>query len=939
MNDENDFSKGHPLDTDLIEYETKVDFLTTNNSINFGLLDNGTLRWATWYEPFGSESKETRIPNTPFDSNIINLEPEGTLLSVLRSLNNFVLGYTGDSKSPIIINNQTITITKDDKIYLDPNYNLLNINSSNLKQYIKVSIENIYHKINVPDANIIIYIKRIYDNEKNFSGVSRLPNEEFKNIIIGLDFSIYKETSANPNSISRLSGIYKTDFLNVYNNSRWIAEVDDQIIDNPYFVDKINKNLTFPINFDDDYVGDNQNDTIKNKVYINPDKGYALSGIQYIYISREYRDLICDKPLREIVFAFDSIYNENAITKYYYLKDGNLQTLTYNPLVNINDSYKYNMGSNRDNKLFISNFDIFYNVVPKEKNIPKWMRQLAEFVGIFTSAPWGWKFDYKEHIPEDYNISFAGIKGILSVQTVKLKNTLLYDWIKDIDELKCCDTVRDNLYDVNTIEELYAKYVKDYYVSRDGIPSEKCLINILTPFCNNYLELEYTVDFGSENIENIFFEYNNTPSTNIPTKSLKSDIKNKINSILPNTIKLFDISSTTFTNIVIFTFMVSTTYVNSSSISFKIFNAQTQNEYVLELTNEKKILEGGRCKSYCSFGNTNCDNALQNYCLNEKDDDGILLKTKIKFNPKFYTIPNYNKEIEVYLPNQKRLYIEDKICGCYMASYKTHIEELTQFYNSIKREYQNLLSTETASNKEKIEKEIENIDYIIKTLVLNDGEESFKLALNLQLQNKDILDKYDTKCMFPPCVKSTFKTYAMKKSEEMCSSTKSCIGTGFAVPELNSDTNINCNMESGIYDTRCVVNNGNLEPKFTLLQDLKNYNQCKNTYKNFPEYTEVIKPSFCKIGLNARELGCDGPNRMKYVYDITVPQYPPNNSELCPPPKNQLPNKYPSYTIFSTKCAEPEVKDTPSNVKKLIYMVILCIIILFLIFFLLFKYK
>lgn len=936
-----DYSKGHPTnpsnDTDLIEYEQKVDFLRKGNDINLGLILRGTLKWMTWWEPFGSESKETPIPNTPWDDRIIDIKtPANTIiLGIIRGVNDAVNNTKSDEKSDITIDNIKITATDNsgNKI-LDPNYDLMRINNSSLKELIKVKTEQGFTKFEVPKANYIIY-------KNSTKQITRLPpKEDDKTIIIGIEFSIYKNESGiqNPGAISRLSGIYKTDYLNVYNPNRWMAEVENSTITNEEFK-YINKNYIMDIDFTDGGVGDKKNTS--EKILIKGEKGYALSGIQYVYNlptgeQEPYKDVFCDKPIRQIVFAFDSIYNENKPTLYHYINNGTPSVSQQNPLP-IDQCYSYNMGSSRNNRLFISNFDVFYNIVPDdEDNLPKWLKTVAEVVNMFKSAPWDWKFDIEEHDPGDL---FAGIKGIMSVQTISIKNRVIYDWIKDIDYLKCCDTQIDNLYDPDTIEEQYGRYEKDYYITTSKIPSDSCFSDILTPYCNNYYKLEYTVDFGVNEIEKIIFRIDNK-SENIDNKSLKSVIMNKINNILPPGIRCFNISSNIFTDVIIIDFTIKDPPIRY--IDFKILNAQNNNEFTVELTDEKKILEEDRCKNYCSFNNTNCDNTIKKYCLNERDiegEEGLFIKTKIKFFPKFYTIPNFNKEIEVYLPNQKRIFLEDKICGCFMSSYKEHKIELTNFYNDIKTEYQSKLNTANATNKELINKEIENINYLIKTLDLYDSEQSFKNALDLQLQNKRLLENYKTECMFPPCLKNPFKMKSMKNT--ICTAPQSCIGNGFAVPELGNDVTINCNKEKGILDLNCVIVNNKLEPKFILLSDFKNYNNCKDTYQRIPPYSEIDKPSYCKIGAAARELGCENVNGrplMKNVFDITTPQYPLDNKSLCPPPKDKLPRRYPSYYNSSVKCKEPEVKPTPPNVKYLIFGIVSIIILIFFIFLLL-KYK
>jgi hypothetical protein len=136
-----------------------------------------------------------------------------------------------------------------------------------------------------------------------------------------------------------------------------MAEVENSTITNEEFK-YINKNYIMDIDFTDGGVGDKKNTS--EKILIKGEKGYALSGIQYVYNlptgeQEPYRDVYCDKPIRQIVFAFDSIYNENKPTLYHYINNGTPSVSQQNPLP-IEQCYSYNMGSSRNNRLFISNF-------------------------------------------------------------------------------------------------------------------------------------------------------------------------------------------------------------------------------------------------------------------------------------------------------------------------------------------------------------------------------------------------------------------------------------------------------------------------------------------------------------------------------------------------------------------------------------------------------
>ena len=205
-----------------------------------------------------------------------------------------------------------------------------------------------------------------------------------------------------------------------------------------------------------------------------------------------------------------------------------------------------------------------------------------------------------------------------------------------------------------------------------------------------------------------------------------------------------------------------------------------------------------------------------------------------------------------------------------------------------------------------------------------------KLALKLQLQDHSNLNDFKTECSFPPCNQSRYKLFNMKNTTN-CKEKQNCIGNGFSFPE-GTKTEIACNMETGVENLRCVINSeNNIEPKFTLLQDIKNYQNCNDIYKKVIEYSELDRPSYCKLSKLPRQLGCEG-NKMKYVYDVNQKQYPPWREDLCPPPKDQLPIGYknPDLRYDYDNCVKKQTSTSTSS-KKNSMIIASTLVILFLI--------
>lgn len=1073
-----DFSKGHPVDTDLIEYNSTINFLTNSNGkINYYLVEYGSVSRLHYFKPFNWFNDYVYIQNFVYPTNFSSVNPSTELLSFIRTIHDQT-GYDSasddkDYKKHTKLDNHIITKKEDNyrKYPLHPDVFSLNSlsNSSIKKNVIVEEIDNYYliktgevgtkirnskgkeiEKTIIPEKTM--YIKKDdYNKGISASKYGEDYDEINKEVIVALEFELYQnlegDFAINNNCISRLKAVYKSEFLNVYNRIYMSAEVDNttQTI-NPIF-NGMNKLKISDIKYYTGIaVGDNDYTGGKN-IFIKCKDGYALSGISYIKRDGYYWGKQGTMPISQVVFAFDSIYEPNKPTLYYHLNSGQLsEHLLSNPLDTETYIYSFNMDTNRNKKMFISTFDVFYAPQPKEENlslaeeiinyvqnvIPIIMISLINFpygilYNFFNPKFWETKWDIQYQHSETY---FSGVKGFMSVQTISLKTNLVYDWLKDYEPIRSCDTVPNNLYEPNTVEEIYGKYVKDYYTIDFNTPSDKCKSDILYPYCNAYIKKEYMVILKKENS---FIKFQvGTRHIILNSNDLKSNIIQSINSLLPlSDVKCFDINTNIFEDTLVFTFL----FYNDFHKKLPLFIYDENNiELDIELIEEKYVLEENRCRYFCELSDINCDATISKFCSHSKNYDknsiyyeikfpsqiqlieqikfvygnkNILLKNKsdlvnqinyilppgtklidtnknefidklififnkeikfkifyneneipiekididksvidepymikniISFQPQYIDInlPISEKILEVYVPNQKRIFYKDtEVCGCYFARNKEYIQNITKFYDNIKTKYKTKLETEKDSiNKQKLQDEITYIDYLKRTIVLNDSEESLKLALELQLKDPKMLDSYKTECSMPSCKKSSYKLFNMKKTQ--CNEDQICIGKGYAFPEGN-ETRISCNMEKGLENLRCTLDeNNNVQPKIMLIPDFTNFQKCMDIYKTSIQYDEVDRPSYCKYADIPRPVGCIEKN-MKYVHDIVEAQYPPWREDLCPPPTDKLPLGYknPDLRYEPDKCGKKQEK--VSNQKYIIVAISIVLLFLIVLFFLIKK--
>jgi hypothetical protein len=187
--------------------------------------------------------------------------------------------------------------------------------------------------------------------------------------------------------------------------------------------------------------------------------------------------------------------------------------------------------------------------------------------------------------------------------------------------------------------------------------------------------------------------------------------------------------------------------VVANEVPYSIPNFQCKavlSNHCSKVIEDEYNIESELCGAYCSFGDTNCDNAIKGYCNSDK----------------FYNITTGSNPSR-YL-SLKKLY-EDEICGCAFST-----------TDPVFKSYPVTLQ---------------------KTLEQRLLEPS-RISSSMRLE-----------CTLPECKKSNYKLYAQKLAlkSNACTDTEKCIGDGFVIPaikENNDGSNIVC--ESYMNTGRCV---------------------------------------------------------------------------------------------------------------------------------------
>lgn len=810
------------------------------------------------------------------------------------------------------------------------------------------------------------YSNNILSCSKEQDKIVEIDNPEKKTAIVAIEVLLYP----NDNRIAKIIGIYYCDLLRIYDLSRYQALVDINadidyeqygFIQN-IFIDTMEKDESSNCGI----LGENIPIIQSRRRLLRAPIGYAVNGFSYLVNnilqrtdinvtnpltkSTQHTTLKCNSATTQLVLRFSKVYDKNAPYLYSGIVDGafynqvqnkpslsktnNLQSICEYYPTRTNEfiqslSFAYLPYLDPDNPniwAILTQYSLFGlslspgshwmkmyvpDIVNDLKNItlsnapqtlglatarylssmlfpwgdPKLILNLfksGDFVGFFSDFFNNNVFksmfdDFLDRIKilDDtwYQPNTFGFKGIIDAQSIVIKdkgNDNMYTWISQINNLKTCDFDPDNWYDQDSVEFLYNKYIRNYYVNTISpfvyIPSQNCLNEILQPYCN---------------------------------------------------------------------------IVETDKTSYDRFREN-------------------RCEKFCSIDGVNCDISLKTFCkfppkpkiivvggntittvppLEEEvgvNYNDLYVTKHLHYDYKYYKINEVDsKEEYIVVPNIKNFMLEE-ICGCLIEDNPEYMTKMKNFYNNILNIYKNVLNTVSEETDIKnINKEIENLNIVISELDLYDIIKSFKKSVELNVEEKSISEiikngNIRKECSLPACRLSKYKLNNMKRTD--CNLTESCLGNGFAIPmTTDEDTKIECNLENRIDKDVCVQP---LEPKIAIVSDINNYMYCKNVVKSIPDYKEVLVPNDCVITENFRSVGCVG-DKMKYVKDILIPEYPPGYSQC--PPEGEILEKLENKAICRLQTNKTN-KPASETYKKNIILFLISFLLIFLIFLFIFLY-
>lgn len=273
-------------------------------------------------------------------------------------------------------------------------------------------------------------------------------------------------------------------------------------------------------------------------------------------------------------------------------------------------------------------------------------------------------------------------------------------------------------------------------------------------------------------------------------------------------------------------------------------------EVLQEHCNNKDNIDGELCKSACGLSGEyiiNCDAGIQGYC----NQDYFKAKAKDKtMKPKIMS------------------WYKDPVCNCmYKQSspdaYKSLKEEgMTNYVDSFK----NFLTKKMDSNK----------------------------------QDK-VLSNFREECSVGVCARSPYKLFEQKHKLNTvgCNNIEQCFASGYQIPATtDNDTRIECNRF--LNSDNCV---SPLEAKFTVINDISKSDcktlvqgstvddirfepqQCEVSKTFYPSLlTDELRREAAKMCITRKNKDTGEEERvLKLTRRVTVPGYPGNDPNMCPP--------------------------------------------------------
>ena len=328
-----------------------------------------------------------------------------------------------------------------------------------------------------------LYESNIYNED------SMLPKMEAnsKNVLVGIEVCLYQAGHEDFNRVAKITGMYFTDIWNISDKAKFMAHVDEKVSDDPEYnlhqwIPSIYQSDLF---FSDKVLGDKKAEKTKspaervemeikgqshtsiygNRKLIMAPKGQAITGVRF------YNTSDGNRAIEGIELEFSSFYDRKTNPKNYknllngVVKDGQFQA-------GLNATKIFSIPCN-DNE-YIQQLWFSYANEEESTSVPK----LAQIIGGIQAAFTG-DITITGTKPKQF-----GVKAIIGANKLIVENMeAMQTWIREIDNIRTCDMTGETLYDDDTIEYIYAKFIKQQFLYLDGSPSNNCK-RILSEYCN-----------------------------------------------------------------------------------------------------------------------------------------------------------------------------------------------------------------------------------------------------------------------------------------------------------------------------------------------------------------------------------------------------------------------------------------------------------------------
>jgi len=321
-----------------------------------------------------------------------------------------------------------------------------------------------------------------------FNEESILPKMEknSKNVLMGIEVCLYPTNHEDANRVAKITGMYFTDIWNIYDKSKFMAHIDEKVSDNPEY----NLHMWIPSIYQSDLLfshkvlGDRRVEKTKtptelidieekdrpksvygNRQLIMAPNGQAVTGVRF------YNTSSGNRAIEGIELEFSNFYDRNKTEKTYKnILNGIVSNGQFQPGLDNSKIYKLPCNDNE----YIQ--QLWFSYANEEE---------SEDANDFQKIMLGTSMFFKGGISIESSVPHQfGVKAIIGANKLVVENlSEMQQWIESINDVRTCDMTGDTLYDDDTIEYIYAKFIKEQFLYLDGTPSNKCK-TILSNYCN-----------------------------------------------------------------------------------------------------------------------------------------------------------------------------------------------------------------------------------------------------------------------------------------------------------------------------------------------------------------------------------------------------------------------------------------------------------------------